>query len=94
MNNIIVKFFLDNFRKKNLHSYLLNSKLPDPIKNFLVLINNNYNIPEDWMNNKILKLENYIGDIPELSLKISQIRTWTYISNHHSWLKDPLYWRY
>ena len=30
-----------------------------------------------------------MGDIPELSLKISQIRTWTYISHHHSWLKDP-----
>ena len=55
--------------------------------------NNNLKIPEDWISNKVLKLENYNGDIPELSLKISQIRTWTYISNHQSWLTDPKYWQ-
>ena len=60
---------------------------------FLKLINNNFKIPEDWISNKVLKLENFEGDIPELSLKISQIRTWTYISNQHSWLIDPLYWQ-
>ena len=60
---------------------------------FLKLINNNLKIPEDWISNKVLKLENYNGDIPELSLKISQIRTWTYISNHQSWLTDPKYWQ-
>ena len=60
---------------------------------FLKLVNNNLKIPEDWISNKVLKLENYNGDIPELSLKISQIRTWTYISNHQSWLTDPKYWQ-
>ncbi len=60
---------------------------------FLILINNNFKIPEDWISKKILKLENFNGGIPELSLKISQIRTWTYISNQHKWLKDPLYWQ-
>tara|TARA_B100001287_G_scaffold276435_1_gene287250 strand:- start:2378 stop:4927 length:2550 start_codon:yes stop_codon:yes gene_type:complete len=60
---------------------------------FLILIRNNYKIPEDWINQKIFKLENYNGGIPELSLKISQIRTWTYISNHHLWFSDPLYWQ-
>ena len=28
-----------------------------------------------------------------LSLKISQIRTWTYICNHHEWLNNPIYWQ-
>ena len=60
---------------------------------FLILVNNEYQIPEDWMSKKILKLENFSGGIPELSLKISQIRTWTYISNHHLWFKDPKYWQ-
>ncbi len=60
---------------------------------FLVLIENKYKIPEDWISNKIFKLENFDGGIPELSLKISQIRTWTYISNHHEWLVNPLYWK-
>ena len=57
------------------------------------MIKNDYIIPEDWINQKISRLDNFIGDIPELSLKISQIRTWTYISNHHSWLADPKYWQ-
>ena len=64
------------------------------IKNiFLTLIKNNYKIPEDWISNRVSKLENFTGGIPELSLKISQIRTWTYISNHHSWLIDGVYWQ-
>ena len=60
---------------------------------FITLVKNNYVIPEDWINQKILKLDNFVGGIPELSLKISQIRTWTYISNHHSWLANPKYWK-
>tara|TARA_B100001057_G_scaffold71543_1_gene65785 strand:+ start:2871 stop:5420 length:2550 start_codon:yes stop_codon:yes gene_type:complete len=60
---------------------------------FITLIKNNYNIPEDWINKKISRLDNFVGGIPELSLKISQIRTWTYISNHHSWLNNPKYWQ-
>ena len=60
---------------------------------FLILLNNNYKIPEDWINKKIFKLENFNGGIPELSIKISQIRTWTYISNQQTWLKNPTYWQ-
>ncbi len=60
---------------------------------FLKLIKNNYKLPEDWINQKINRLQNIVGDIPELSLKISQIRTWTYIANHHLWLDDPRYWQ-
>tara|TARA_A100001011_G_C14319689_1_gene849899 strand:- start:3752 stop:6310 length:2559 start_codon:yes stop_codon:yes gene_type:complete len=64
------------------------------LKNFfLVLVKNNNKIPEDWLSKRIIKLDNFIGDIPELSLKISQIRTWTYISNHHEWLENPNYWQ-
>ncbi len=60
---------------------------------YLVLIKNNYLIPEEWINTKISKLNNFGGGIPELSIKISQIRTWTYISNNHSWLKNTYYWQ-
>ena len=60
---------------------------------FLILIKNNYKIPEDWINKKISKLYNIEGGIPELSIKISQIRTWTYISNNHEWLENIFYWR-
>ena len=60
---------------------------------YLVLIENNYYIPEEWINTKISKLNNFGGGIPELSIKISQIRTWTYISNNHNWLKNTYYWK-
>ncbi len=60
---------------------------------YLVLIKNNYYIPEEWINTKISKLDNFGGGIPELSIKISQIRTWTYISNNHNWLKNRYYWQ-
>ena len=60
---------------------------------YLILIENNYNIPEDWINKKIIRLSNFDGGIPELSIKISQIRTWTYITNNHNWLKNKYYWK-
>ena len=60
---------------------------------YLTLINNEYYIPEEWINKKVSKLNNFGGGIPELSIKISQIRTWTYISNNHDWLKNTLYWK-
>ncbi len=60
---------------------------------YIVLVENNYFIPEEWINNKVSKLNNFGGGIPELSIKISQIRTWTYISNNHNWLKNSYYWK-
>ena len=60
---------------------------------YLVLNENNYFIPEEWIENKISKLNEFGGGIPELSIKISQIRTWTYISNNHNWLKNTYYWK-
>ena len=60
---------------------------------YLILIQNNYKIPEEWINNKINRLNNFGGGIPELSIKISQIRTWTYISNNHEWLENTHYWK-
>ena len=60
---------------------------------YLTLINNNYTIPEVWIDNKVSRLNNFGGGIPELSIKISQIRTWTYISNNYDWLKNSHYWR-
>ncbi len=60
---------------------------------FLILVKNNYKIPEEWIYKKVRKLKNFGGGIPELSIKISQIRTWTYISNNNEWLKNSYYWR-
>ena len=60
---------------------------------FLTLIDNNYNIPEDWIYKKVSRLNSFGTGIPELSIKISQIRTWTYITNNHNWCKNSFYWK-
>jgi len=60
---------------------------------YLILINNKYNIPEEWINKKVDRLNSFGRSIPELSIKISQVRTWTYISNNHNWLKNTYYWK-
>ena len=59
---------------------------------FLLLIKNN-KIPKKWLEKNILSLENYNGGIEELSLKISQIRTWTYISNQNNWIENDRFWQ-
>ena len=79
---------IPDFEKLSNDNYLL------LLKNiFLILIKNNYYFPEDWISKKVGRLNNYAGGIPELSIKISQIRTWTYISNNHAWLKNSQYWK-
>ena len=60
---------------------------------FLILIKNNYIIPEEWIDKKVSRLNNFDGGIPELSIKISQIRTWTYITNNHKWIHNTYYWK-
>ena len=92
-NNINVKLIweicqIPDFEKVFNDNYLLFLK-----SIFLKLYSNNYFIPEDWMNNNISKIDNFNGGISELSIRISQIRTWTYIANHHSWLKNSSYWQ-
>ena len=60
---------------------------------FLSLINNNGLLDDKWLQNKILRLENYTGGIQELSIKIENIRTWTYITNQSQWIYDCNFWQ-
>ncbi len=79
---------IPDFQKIFKDSYL------DLLKNiFLELINNDGIINDTWLREKILKLENYSGGIEELSIKISNIRTWTYISNQTKWIKEHEFWQ-
>ncbi len=103
INDYEIKKFLTS--KKNLKLLWDICQIPDFEKLFndtyllllkdiyLILIENNYKIPEEWIDKKVSKLINFGGGIPELSIKISQIRTWTYISNNHKWLKNTYYWK-
>ena len=63
------------------------------LKTIFLLLIKNEKIPKLWHEKNILGLQNFNGGIEELSLKISQVRTWTYISNHQNWIDNEKYWQ-
>ncbi|MBD1147395.1 hypothetical protein IDH28_01005 [Pelagibacterales bacterium SAG-MED31] len=63
------------------------------LKTIFLLLIKNEKIPKLWLEKNILGLQNYNGGIEELSSKISQVRTWTYISNHPNWINNEKYWQ-
>ena len=79
---------IPDFEKLSNDNYLLLLK-----DIYLILVQNNYNIPEEWIKKKVSRLNNFGGGISELTIKISQIRTWTYISNNHEWFQNSNYWK-
>jgi len=60
---------------------------------FLNMIKNDFQIPESWFADKITRLDEYSGGIEELTSKIANIRTWTYISNQSNWIENSQYWQ-
>ncbi len=63
------------------------------LKTIFLLLVKNEKIPKLWLEKNVLSLNKFNGGIEELSLKISQIRTWTYISNHQNWIENGKYWQ-
>ena len=72
---------------------LFNDTYIQLLKTIFLLLVKNDKIPKLWLENNILGLQKFNGGIDELSLKISQIRTWTYISNHQNWIENQKYWQ-
>ena len=73
---------------------IMNDSYIELLKNiFLTLMENDFFLPENWINVHVSKLEDYRGGIDELSKKIANIRTWTFISNQSNWLKNKNYWQ-
>tara|TARA_B100000427_G_scaffold250501_1_gene213736 strand:+ start:3079 stop:5655 length:2577 start_codon:yes stop_codon:yes gene_type:complete len=73
---------------------IFNDSYINLLKNiFLTLVDNEGLLPQSWLEDNILKLENYSGGIEELSIKIAKIRTWTYIANQSNWIKNYKFWQ-
>ena len=72
---------------------LFNDSYLQFLKTIFLLLVKNDKIPKLWLEKNILGLQKFNGGIEELSLKISQIRTWTYISNHQNWIDNEKYWQ-
>ena len=50
-------------------------------------------IPEDWFAKQVDQSDRTDGDMDTLATRIAHIRTWTFVSNRTSWLKDPAHWQ-
>lgn len=50
-------------------------------------------IPEDWFEKQVAFADRTDGDIDTLANRIAHIRTWTFVSNRTSWLKDHEHWQ-
>tara|TARA_B100001063_G_scaffold3434_1_gene2513 strand:- start:1219 stop:3783 length:2565 start_codon:yes stop_codon:yes gene_type:complete len=72
---------------------LFNDTYLQLLKTIFLLLVKNDQIPKPWLEKNIIGLQKFNGGIEELSLKISQIRTWTYISNHQNWIDNEKYWQ-
>ena len=50
-------------------------------------------VNEDYMAEQVRRADRTDGEIDNLSARIAQIRTWTYVSNRPGWLADPTHWQ-
>lgn len=50
-------------------------------------------VREDYVNEQVRRADRTDGEIDTLSARISQIRTWTYVSHRPGWLAHPSHWQ-
>ena len=51
-------------------------------------------IEDEWIEDQIFSLKKFDGDIDTILNRISNIRTWTYITNKSSWINNPEFWQH
>ncbi len=62
------------------------------IKVFNFLISNKERIPNLYMREQIKNLDKLDGNVDTLTNRISNIRTWAYVSNKKNWVQNQDYW--
>ena len=50
-------------------------------------------LDNEWINSQINRLDRFDGEIDTLLNRISNIRTWTFITNRKDWTDEPEYWQ-
>jgi ATP-dependent RNA helicase SUPV3L1/SUV3 len=50
-------------------------------------------VDDDWMFTRLANLNQTTGDIDTLVGRIAFVRTWTYVSQRHNWVKNASYWQ-
>ena len=57
-------------------------------KIFLYLVSQKKCIPAEWVKQNLNEINRFTKKIPELNYKLSQLRTWSFISFKREWIKD------
>ena len=50
-------------------------------------------LPDDWLAQRIKRIDRTDGDIDALSKRLAFIRTWTYVAQRKGWTGDEIHWR-
>lgn len=50
-------------------------------------------LDDDWMSTRLSNLNQTVGDIDTLVGRIAFVRTWTYVSQRHDWVKNASHWQ-
>ena len=50
-------------------------------------------VPDDWMAERLTRLDRLDGEIDALSTRLAGVRTLAYVANRQDWLADPGHWR-
>lgn len=81
---------IPDFRKvmSDAHTRLLGR-----IYKYLTDINGSGKLPTDWIANNVQRLERVDGNILNLTGRLANIRTWTYIAHRGDWLDDSGHWQ-
>jgi len=72
------------------HSYGNHLEVVTKVFNFL--ISNKERIPNLYMREQIKNLDKLDGNVDTLTNRISNVRTWAYISNKKNWVQNQDYW--
>ena len=57
-------------------------------KIFLYLVGQNKCIPDEWVKQNLNEINRFTKKISELNHKLSQLRTWSFVSFKREWMKD------
>ncbi len=59
---------------------------------YRLLLKHDGQLPHDYFEKQVSRLDQIEGGVDILSTRLSQIRTWTYCANKTRWSSDPSYW--
>ena len=88
-----VRLFWEICQIPDFHNTMTNSHIKLIKEIFTQLMGRKEQLDDDWTARQIERLNNLNSDIDTLINRLSNIRTWTYISHRAHWLKRAHYWQ-